>query len=422
MSEDVPTKFNALNSKPLDAAAILEKGREKRPYLVTQVPIHIGEQERLGVIPKNSYTLLIAPSGHGKTWIALDLARLMATPRERRPIPLNWLGRYDVEPCRVLYLAEENGEPLIGERLRQLGLEGNADLLVWSWSKLKLPNTTQMEEIIGFCKERKFDVVILDSLVRFHREEENNAQAMAEVADRIRDLVAAGLTVIALHHTRKGTAGEQVDRQRGSGELTAGADTVLFLENWQSEPAKPLQPWEQAEWDMFTLSATKLRYADKKKFSEHRFRRQKINDRILFVSDDQTKKYKKPSGSSSTRITDVESRDDAEGNNSPSTGTRLSSQARSVLQRAQLLNYQRKTITLSSIRGSKAGDCPGCGQTKQIPDKIIELVNAEKLVEETVGSRKIYRLAQPFQEGNGGGVQPFKNGTSALSSSKTKPS
>ena len=252
-------------------------GREPRTFLVTQEPKPDTELRPLGVIPVNSYTLMIAESGHGKTWIALDLARLMATPREQRQPPLNWLGIHDVEPRKVLYLDEENGEPLLGERLERLGLTETANLVVWSRSQLKIDQPDGLSRIIALCQEEKCEVVFLDSLVRFHQKDENDAQPMAEVTECIRTLVAHNLTVIALHHTRK-LKGRNEDMLRGSTEIAAGADTVLFLKN------------SEADRNTFTLSASKLRYSSREAFRTYNFRREEHDSRFCFVYVNDAKK------------------------------------------------------------------------------------------------------------------------------------
>lgn len=286
------TRKTQPKSKPLNAAQILGKGREPREFLVTQKARLDSGGKDLGVIPVHSYTLLVAESGHGKTWISLDLARLMATPREQRPTPLDWLGMYDVEHCRVLYLDEENGEPLLGDRLGRLGLRNTADLIVWSRCGLKIDMPNDLDEMIDYCLKTERQVVFLDSLVRFHRREENDAQAMAEVAAAIRTLVAHDLTVIALHHTRKGNMRNvrDEDKQRGSSEIMAGADTVLFLENLPKNRS------------VFELSAAKLRYASREAFRAHYFRREEQDGRFWFVHVDdvkpETKEVVSPAASS----------------------------------------------------------------------------------------------------------------------------
>ncbi len=331
---------------PLNANQILELGRRPRQSLVCQMrreqPAEnqlAAEQEQaagnpqenvlapssqeqvplrqtpLNVIPEHSYTLLVAESGHGKTWFALDLARVMATAPAQRLEPLLWLGVYYVEPRKVLYLDEENGGPILGERLGRMGLTEAADLVVWPRSHLKVDSPESVQATIDYCQQEGCQVVFLDSLVRFHRKDENDSQAMAAVSEAIRDLVAAGLTVIALHHTRK-AYGRREEMLRGSTEITAGADTVLYLENWSKDA------------NMFTLSASKLRYASKQDFQPHHVRRKEEGGRVTFVyAGDADKRGAKKATSPSV---DISSAATASAHSSSSSSTLTPSSTASV--------------------------------------------------------------------------------------------
>ena len=321
-NEDEQVRSGPLgNDGPLNAKQILELGRRPRPSLVSQArreepagnqrvaereqeaqdPRAVGpappsreraplRQTPLNVIPEHSYTLLVAESGHGKTWFALDLARMMATKPTEREEPLLWLGMYHVEPRKVLYLDEENGGPILGERLGRMGMMDSADLIVWPRSHLKVDSPKDVKAIIGYCRQEGCCVVFLDSLVRFHQKDENESQAMAAVSEGVRDLVAAGLTVIALHHTRK-AYGRREEMMRGSSEIMAGADTVLYLEN------------SSADGDMFTLSANKLRYASKREFRQHHVRRKEEGGRVSFIyAGDADKRGPKKAASPSAAV------------------------------------------------------------------------------------------------------------------------
>ena len=225
----------------LEPEAILAAGREKPRFLVTRAAdIQAAPSVRaFGLIPESSYTLLAGDSGHGKTWAALDLAWLLAWPPEKRKPLKRWLGAYDVEPRGVLYLDRENGNGQIGRRLAGLGLLKEARLKLWPQSpdrpsRLKL-DQAGAGQILDCCEHYGLKVVILDSLVRFHNQDENDASAMAEVAGQILRLKAAGLTVIALHHNRK-SGGAAADRMRGSREIMAAADTVLHIKKATKQP------------------------------------------------------------------------------------------------------------------------------------------------------------------------------------------
>jgi RecA-family ATPase len=82
------------------------------------------------------------------------------------------------------------------------------------------------------------DLVVLDSLVRFHRRDENSAGDMAAFTSTALDPLTSyfGASVIGLHHLRKPSGqqgnggGDLLHRLRGSGDLAAWPDAVLGLE------------------------------------------------------------------------------------------------------------------------------------------------------------------------------------------------
>jgi RecA-family ATPase len=250
----------------MNVEEILAAGLHRPNFLVTRPADPEADPPRpaLGLIPEGSYTLLAADPGHGKTWIALELARLLAWPPEEGKPREQWLGVYDVEPRGVLYVDRENGPNLIGYRLKGLGLRKGSRLNLWpqasDQSARLLLDGNGTNSILSCCEQFGLKVVILDSLVRFHSADENSSSAMGEVAVQIQRLKAAGLTVIALHHNRKG-GGTAADRMRGSIEIMAAADTVLHL---AKSPGNP---------NRFKLSASKLRYVKEEDFREHWFER-----------------------------------------------------------------------------------------------------------------------------------------------------
>ena len=132
-------------------------------------------------------------------------------------------------------------------------------------------NEDGTDAILACCKHHSLKVIFLDSLVRFHNADENDAAAMGEVAVQIQRLKSAGLTVIALHHNRK-SGGALADRMRGTGEIMAAADTVLHLAKWPNDPNR------------FTLEASKLRHVNQSEFRKHWFERRELEeDKFEFV-------------------------------------------------------------------------------------------------------------------------------------------
>jgi AAA domain len=68
-------------------------------------------------------------------------------------------------------------------------------------------------------------VLIIDSMIRFHRADENSATQMAPVMATLRELATIGASIIVLHHKSKG----ETSSYRGSSDIVTGADVALSL-------------------------------------------------------------------------------------------------------------------------------------------------------------------------------------------------
>jgi hypothetical protein len=175
----------------------------------------------------------------GKSWAAADLAFSLASGRP-------WLGAVPVigGPYRVLYVDEEQNPRLVRHRARKLargrGLDAAAvkalPIRYLAGNGLNLDAEAHLSRLWREVRSFKPDVVIFDSLVRFHRRNENDAAEMAAFAAAVfKPLVTHfGCTVVYLHHLAKPgmnrPAGDLVHRVRGSGDLVAGADGLFTLE------------------------------------------------------------------------------------------------------------------------------------------------------------------------------------------------
>ena len=70
-------------------------------------------------------------------------------------------------------------------------------------------------------------LVVLDSLTRFHTEDENHAGAMAALFhNAIKPLAReTGAGVVLIHHANKTDSNSSYKRSRGSGDITASVDS-----------------------------------------------------------------------------------------------------------------------------------------------------------------------------------------------------
>ena len=174
----------------------------------------------------------------GKSWIALDLA--IALGRGEK-----WLGCVEVQggPYRVLFVDEENNPQLIRYRIRRLahglGL-GPSDVArlpirYLSENALNLDDDERLQALFAEVRAFRPDFVVLDSLVRFHRRDENSNQAMAgffgEVVKPLGARFDAG--AVLLHHMAKPSGDRPrglTYRVRGASDLVAAVDQLWTLE------------------------------------------------------------------------------------------------------------------------------------------------------------------------------------------------
>lgn len=188
-----------------------------------------------GILPKRSVGIIAGTQGSGKTWLLLDLAI------EAYCGGL-WLNHFPVSRCRVLYWDEESSEELLRFRLAQLlaGKRLRAEDVQIPFGiglglSLSDPQCTQqLRELLSLHRPQ---LVIVDSLIRVHRAEENSATGMAEVFGVVKDFVREfGCAFIFADHQRKnpGFGGGHADQLRGSSEKGAFADTLLSVQKLES--------------------------------------------------------------------------------------------------------------------------------------------------------------------------------------------
>ena len=123
-------------------------------------------------------------------------------------------------PAReVLYSDRENGQNLIAWRKRQLNLGEIPNLRYHGrWVSLPLP-CIGSSELLRYATEVK-PLMIFDSLVRFHRHEENSNSEMSRIMTAFIELSRKGATVLLLHHAGKDSA----KNYRGAMEIEAAPD------------------------------------------------------------------------------------------------------------------------------------------------------------------------------------------------------
>ena len=180
-----------------------------------------------GVLDQGTGAILAGPAGVGKTWIALDLIRAVASGTP-------WLDRFPTNAGPVLVIDEESSLWGVQDRLRMLeaGRELGSDLPVtFSIGQgIRLDTqdgTTRLEALV---QKHRPVLIVIDSFTRIHALTENSAGEMATLFRIATALMTAhGCCILFVDHVRKkGLVDAPDEVLRGSSEKRAWPSTVLF--------------------------------------------------------------------------------------------------------------------------------------------------------------------------------------------------
>lgn len=175
-------------------------------------------------IARGHVHLLSAPPKSGKTWFGLTLARAVCqgTP---------WAGADGIEQGAVLWIDEEMGAPLLARRLHQLEMEPGIPFYTLSLAGFRLDQGGDVARVIAAIETHDIALVIVDSLRRVHRLDENDNSEMRNLLPMMHAIAAAGPAVVVLHHDRKRTLNDSSEQERSSGalDLIAQVDMVFGM-------------------------------------------------------------------------------------------------------------------------------------------------------------------------------------------------
>lgn len=193
--------------------------------------------------------LLIGEPGIGKSWLTMGLAVAIAGNSPK------FLEHDVLQHGRVLYVDEENPEDLIYNRLHKLGLTPEIAKNIRYLSNVGIRLDRQAAELVDEAVEFEPHLIILDSLTRFHTEDENNAGAMASLFNEALKPLArtTGSAVVLIHHANKSDSNSSYKRSRGSGDIPASVDSgydvrevaegTLSLASFKSRRTAQTQPF-----------------------------------------------------------------------------------------------------------------------------------------------------------------------------------
>ena len=172
----------------------------------------------------NSLMMVHGPSGGGKTFAVLDMALHMAAG-----LP-DWNG-HKVKPGSVCYLAGEGHHGLRGRIAAWKQHTKAGPLSMWlSQSGCDLNTPTGLNTVIDHIRAlpTKPTIIIVDTLHRFLRGDENSAQDAKTMLDACAHLMREfGCAVLLVHHT--GVSEEAQHRARGSSAWRGALDIEISI-------------------------------------------------------------------------------------------------------------------------------------------------------------------------------------------------
>lgn len=148
-------------------------------------------------------------------------------------------------------------------RLAILGPTRVGTLLQTARDGTLLVNTPVMDKLEAFVTEFRPDVLILDPFVELHAAEENDNTAIRAVLAKFRAMaVEHAMSVVLLHHARKGAGSPgDPDSLRGASSIVGAARVALTLNVMTDDEAQTLGIPADRRRDYFRLDGAKSNYA-----------------------------------------------------------------------------------------------------------------------------------------------------------------
>jgi KaiC/GvpD/RAD55 family RecA-like ATPase len=193
----------------------MKLGQEREPFQVQTfdhlaksdippTPCWIGPP---AIVPKGGLVLFGGEPKIGKTWVALEFTRALASGS-----PLFEQDDLEGEKARVLYIDQELGPEALKDRILKT-FDGEEEALqhihylTQRETVIDLSETQSRDEIYSVIDQVRPNVVVFDPMEKMHSVDENDATQMGKMFkwfDHLRhDFYEDLLTVVMVHHYRK---------------------------------------------------------------------------------------------------------------------------------------------------------------------------------------------------------------------------
>lgn len=173
-----------------------------------------------GLIPEGSLCMIYGPSGHGKSFIALDVAHSVATGRA-------WLG-HRIKAGPALYVLAEGVGGFPKRLAAWCEAKGMADPgpIRYIAEPVEFHDRKKIQELCELLEreEHRPSLIVVDTLhASLNGGNENDQTDMGIFVDGCKALITAfGCSVILIHHT-----GWDTSRERGSSSTRAALDVKI---------------------------------------------------------------------------------------------------------------------------------------------------------------------------------------------------
>lgn len=174
------------------------------------------------LIPTPGLTFIAGKAGKGKSLITLAVAKAVS-------YGVDFAGHFETKQGGVMIIDEENQPSEVQKRINLFQIDKGSPIYLMSMQGFQVTNNQHIQAVLKLATEKECKVLIIDSLVRTHSLDENQAKEMRQVRKALSPIISAGVAVIIIHHQGKLGADQKEAGMRGSSELDAMAESVLMV-------------------------------------------------------------------------------------------------------------------------------------------------------------------------------------------------
>ena len=131
----------------------------------------------------------------------------------------------------MLLIDEENRLQTLRERIEKLGYVASDNIYLLSLEGFKVDKEENMRKLEAFVELHDIRLVIMDSLVRVHQKDENDAGQMKDVFDALKPLVKKDVAILFTHHHRKQPSDDEESPSKTSQRLRGSSDILAAIES-----------------------------------------------------------------------------------------------------------------------------------------------------------------------------------------------